>query len=528
MKKFVLILAVVLTGSQCDFNKIEVDNLSLERYNGLVGLPIGELDYTLRELLEEVIDSSQALTVGEDSIFTLIYVDSAFFDTGEDLLNIGDISNSGLVTLAATPAVLQATEVPINQTFTFNYQPENDEPLDSVVYQDGQVVLDLTSSLPSNVSYSFSITNTVDLSNGQPVAFSGQLGANSSVQQEQSLVNHATTLSPNGNLNTFEVNFSGTVFLSAGQSISLGDNLSFTLTYQNQTFEVVFGFFGQDNIEIGNQIVDISFFDDLGSGITFENPQINLTFTNSFGLPIGMSFGSIFSVASGNDSTFLDGSVVGAPQLIGSPTTSQVGQSVDSTLSINSGNSNLRDLLSTSPNQLGFNLTALTNPFSTDATNFLTNNSEISTAIELRLPLSVQFENLTRSLEYTYEEVNLADADSISIRFVTENQLPFRAELTLQILDADSVLLHEVPDNLVLASPFQNRNGVVSEGEVNIANVPLSPEGIEAFQNGSIFSLILTLNTPETLTSQEIFVDLLAQYTLEVKVSLVVKLDVDL
>ena len=53
-------------------------------------------------------------------------------------------------------------------------------------------------------------------------------------------------------------------------------------------------------------------------------------------------------------------------------------------------------------------------------------------------------------------------------------------------------------------------------------------EALNAFQDSSILTLVLTLNTPETLNSQEIFVDILAQYRLEMKVSLVVKLNVDI
>ncbi len=529
MRKFVFICITLVIGSSCNLNQVEVDNLKVQNYRGLVALPIGELNYSLQELLEEEIDSTN-LQIGPDSVFVLVYRDSTSFNDNSQLLDIQDITNTGVVTVPVQAPVPVATPVPINQDFTFNYQPENDEEIDSIVYENGELSFQLSSSFESSIDFDVTINNTVNLGNGNPVVFRGTVSPNDVSRQTQSLANHATNLNRVGNLNTFEVSFTGTINLQAGQGISATDILSFTLIYRDQVFRYVFGFFGQDNVEVGNQLVDVSFFENLGEGLIFENPEIRMTFMNSYGLPIGLLFNTIFSVSGDTgDSTFLSGQIVQSPQLIASPTVNQIGQVLDTTLSITSNNSNIRDLFSVSPRQLGFQVRALTNPFGTSTRNFVSNNSRLDTDIEVRLPLSVRLEDLTRSLDFEIDQgLDLSDVDSVTLRIVTENQLPLNARMTLQILDADSVVLHEVPEELVVATPFLNRNGVVVTGEVNIASILLNPAGIQAFQDGSILRFSLLLNTPETLTSQEIFVDFLAQYAIEVKLSIIARLDAPL
>ena len=529
MKRLVLIAWVALLGSSCNFNEFETDNLVVENYQGTVGIPVGEFEVTFRRLFEDLLDSSQNLIIDNDSIFVLVYEDSLSFSNSSDLITIDDISNGTSVTLTEIPASPVSQQIPIDQTFTFNYQPQNGEAIDSLVYESGELVLRVNSSLESVVDFQFDILNTVDLSNNDtPVSFTGSVGANSSVNRTQDLANHATFLTTDGNLNTFEVQLTGTINLEAGQFVSATDVLSFNLTFRNQNFQAIFGFFGQDALNVGNNSIDVSFFQDFGTGIIFERPEMQLQFENSYGLPIGLDLSGISGDVDGQN-VALSGTITESLQVVNSPDITQVGQSVRDTILLDNQNSSLADLLAASPDVLNFNLTATTNPQSINATNFITNQDTLKTVVQMRLPLSVQFDNVERQVDFGIEtDLNLSDVDSAGIRFVTENQLPFNAALDLIFKDADSIPLDTVQGGLFLASPFINREGRVIEGEVNIANLPLNKDALNAFQNSAILTLVLTLNTPETLNSQEIFVDILSQYTLEMKVSLVVKLNVDI
>lgn len=531
MKKFVFIAFLALVGSGCNFNQLETDNLAIENYQGTIGIPVGEFNETFRRLFEDLTDSSQNTEIGADSIFVLVFTDSIFYNNVNDLVVIDDISNGTVVELAETPASSVATQIPIDETFTFSYQPRNGEPTDSLVYNTGTLSLRINSSLDSPLDFQFDVLNTIDAS-GNNVVFSGDVAANSNFDGSQDLSGHSTFLTLDGDQNTFQVRFTGTINLQPGDAISTTDILSFNLNYRDQTFNEVYGFFGNDELQIGNQSIDVSFFEDFGSGVVFKNPEMIMRFQNSFGLPIGLSLGGIGGIDNSGavpDTTFLSGTVTQSPQVIASPDRTQVGQTILDSLSIKAQNSTLADLLATSPDQLNFSISATTNPGSTFAQNFITNRSSLESEIEMRLPLSVQFNNVRREVDFSLStDINLSDVDSAAIRFVTNNQLPLNATLGIQFKAADSTVLATVDSTLVLASPFINRDNRVVEGENNISNLPLNKEALTAFQDSEILTIILTLNTPKTLNSQEIFVDLLAQYMLEMKVSLVVKLNVDI
>lgn len=532
MKKIVFIAFLALIGAGCNFNELETDNLAIENYQGTIGIPIGEFNETFRRLFEDLTDTTQNIEIGSDSIFVMVFRDTIAYSNVDDLVAIDDIANGTVVSLPETPSSPVATAIPIDETFTFSYQPRNGEPTDSLVYNSGELSLRINSSLESDVDFRFDVLNTVDLTSRNNVVFDGNVASNSSFDGTQDLSNHATFLTLNSDQNTFQVRFTGTINLQAGDEISSTDLLSFNLNYRDQTFQSVFGFFGSDSLQIGNQSIDVTFFEDFGSGVVFENPQLNMRFQNSFGLPIGLLLGGISGVENSGASpniTQLSGTVTQSPQVVASPDRTQVGQSVEDSISVNAQNSNLSELLASAPDQLNFNLTAITNPGSTTADNFLTNESALETVVEMRLPLSVQFNNVRREIDFNLAtDLNLSDVDSATIRFVTQNQLPLNARLGIQFKAEDSTVLATVDSTLVLASPFVNREGRVVEGEVNIANLPLDKEALQAFQDSAILTIILTLNTPETLNSQEIFVDILAQYMLEMKVSMIVKLNVDL
>ena len=58
MKRIVFAMLGIVFFAECNFNDVTVDNLSVERYSGLIGVPVGEAIYTFEELLLGEFDSS--------------------------------------------------------------------------------------------------------------------------------------------------------------------------------------------------------------------------------------------------------------------------------------------------------------------------------------------------------------------------------------------------------------------------------------------------------------------------------------
>ena len=537
MKKIVLmcIALLLLIAVACDVNDLDFEDLNEPPLESLVAVPIGELTYTMRELLDEIDDDE--VEIREDSsttLITLAYFDTIQYQTSDEIIEIDDVVNQDTVELPEVtgPGV-------VNESFDleFEYPATEQERLDEVEYESGEIELRVFSNfIASRINYTFTIEDTFD-PNEVPVTFTDE-STNSALNstRTQDLTGYTTTLREQSGQNIFDIDFNIIIELGSGESLPAGSEVRFELTYRNQTFNIIYGYFGQDTLDIGNQSIDLGFFSELSDdGIFFENPQFNMTFFNDIGIPVGMDFTNVYGIktdtASGiTDTTFLEGPVTNNVQRIGHPDNTQVGETIESDLSINAFNSSIDELFQLAPDELVFDISAISNPGGSTGENFenfFQPGGEIETFIAVELPMSVQFRDLTREVDFDLGDgVGFDEADSVSLRLVTSNLFPFSANLTLTIEDENEEVLYTAPETLVISTAFLNSSFVAEQPEVQISNIPLSPEGIDALNNGSRLNLIISLNTPESLNSRDIFVDLLARYSLTVKVGVSAKLNV--
>ena len=125
-------------------------------------------------------------------------------------------------------------------------------------------------------------------------------------------------------------------------------------------------------------------------------------------------------------------------------------------------------------------------------------------------------------------DVDLATIDSIQLRVVTYNMLPFGALLNLQFLDLSGEILYSSEEDFhVLANP--NLNSItfnIKEPEININQFWLTREGVNALNDTKTIKIIMSLNTPDGAPT--IHTPLLEEYTLEVKISGKVRLSYEL
>ncbi|WP_421874153.1 hypothetical protein [Marinoscillum sp.] len=530
MKNILITALILFTCLACNVNELDFSDLEKPKLQQTVAIPLGTISYTMRELIDKIGDTSLDLQEDSTSLIQLNYYDTASFDSGEDIIFIDDVLNSESIYVDATPASSESQVIQVLDNFTFNYPSEDNKQVDSVFYKAGQMTLTVSSYLSQDISYDIAIQNTRRVSNDTPVQFSGNLAGNSSASSSIDLSGHKTFLAfSETEGNTFSLDADISIFLNPGESIAQNDSIAITLVYEDQEFEILYGKFGQDRINVGNETLDVKFFSDLGeSGLRFGSPEINFYFSSSFGLPMGVLFDGMYAVdsaVSGNDTIYLQGDATVDPQVVDAA--ASPGQFVASVVTLNPENSSLRELLGVSPNTIGFSLTALTNPEDASASNFVMDTSRISTNIEMKLPLELSLDNLTREIDFDLGDgLSFDETDSVSIRVVTENEFPFSAQLGLQILNENDSILHEVASNLIVEIPFLNLQGIVTQSRKQVSDVPLNKDGIEALKVGKKLNLILTLNTPKG--NRDVFVKVLADYKIDIKVSAVGKLNIEL
>lgn len=518
VKKFVFLALSGILLASCNSNELEFDNIKVQPITGTYSFPLGEVSYTMRELILNQTDGELEFQVDEDSLITLVYQDTFSYQSDTDFLQIDDISQGEVINLtSAIPATGPGSFV-LAQSFTLDYPAtDGDDTVDSVFYDTGDVTVNVTTDINATVDYTFTLNNFITIATETPLVISGSISGGGTSTETRPLTNRKSILSDG----TFITDFESTVTLAAGESFTGTESLSFEIVFANQSFSVAYGKFGQDTVQVDNQTLDIEFFAEMGEeGLFFGNPQFRFFIDHTFGIPLGLDFSTLYGDdGAGGQQTFLSGSITETLPVLKIGDINNPGSSVKDTVEINSENSSIVNLLSTSPSRLGFDITGISNPYDQNAINFVSQTNMMDGIIEVEIPMEVKLIDLQQSGTLSLGGgLDISNVDSAFIRILTVNGLPFSATLDLEIQDADSNALYTVADNMVLNAPFINVNGFVTDPNGISADVPLSSEGIEALGTGSHLLLTITLNTPGSLNSRDIFVKILADYAIEVMV----------
>jgi len=522
----------------CNVDQIDLNDIKVPRYNGVAAFPIGETSYTLEELISDLQDEDTTIQIDPESDLLFIEIfDEIDYEVSDELVNIGDVVNRDTIDIPRRDEVSEQTQIEIDlDELIFVYNSDNGERIDSVIHESGNVRLIVSTNFQNPLSFDVAIRNTKD-PQGNPLTFNGITVIGGTAQTVTRNIDGWTTALLNEPIqNSFQFEYSGIITLQPGESIPSPPNgykIFIELIYENQTFDYIEGYFGQDTVEVGRQRTDISIFDDLGGGITFRNPQIILDFENSVGVPSAIDLSNVYglkidSVTGVFDTTFLTGDITRTPQKIKNPEDRNEGF-VKDTVNINAGNSNINQIFAAGPQELVFDIDGITNPDNDDNEfNFFQPGMQINTDITFRLDMVVQIRDMIQEVDFKLgEDFKLDETDSAAMRIVTINQLPLNATLLLQLVRNDTVLF-EADEKLVVATPFLNSDYRAVEPEENIADILLPPAGIEALNNADRVRLKMTLNTPESLNSRNIFVELFASYYIDIKVGILGRLDIEL
>ncbi|MCP4460272.1 MAG: hypothetical protein GY816_19945 [Cytophagales bacterium] len=520
----------------CNIQDIDLNKIKIENFQNELAVPFGTASYTMRELIEDVSDPDLILEEDPETAELMItYQETGgSYTLSSDIFDVPDISNPSTVSLPATPA--SGFTVIINESSSFFqvYESVDGEIIDSVFHADNSSLeVQVESTNPVDVSYTMTLTNTINLSTDNPVSFSGAVGGGSMGNHIQNLMNHKTVFTEVNGENRFNVDITLDITVDPGESIAAGDEITITIEFLDQDFIIVFGKLGQDTVAFSGQTIDIAFFDDFGiDGFEFGSPEISLDFRSSFGIPIGVGLGGIYGEESDGSRTYLSGEIVSTPPVIESssivaPVTGEVQQT---TISINSTNSTLQQMLATSPSTIGFEVDGFTNPYDQSILNFVTDTSTIRSFIEVTLPMEVRLTDVQHNLDFDLGGgVDFSDADSLTLRMTTVNEFPFGATLDMYILNAAEDTLYTVLEKNALGSPTLNHaDKTIVEPKTSIDDIPFNKTGIDALNNGTTIRIVITMNTTPSGTAEDIFVKLLATAKLDITLAARGTIDVKL
>jgi hypothetical protein len=515
VKKILYILPFVLLAlASCNIQDLDIANLEGPTITSETSIPLGHTAYTIRELIEDMGSQANGLEEDSDSKLIFRYRDTISFAAGTDFIQIPAILDTIKFMLPTINAPVADSVVVIQQSFKLPYQPQKNERLDEIYYKAfnaGNVTFSLKSS-QSN-TYTATVVSTTKVSDGTPIKFT------ESSASSFELDGYKSVFIPNNGQNEFQVDLNMSIPLNAGQGIAANQEVEMIIGFDNQEFSMIKGYFGQDTVSLGSQVMNIDFFQTIGkSGFTFNNPEFKFTFTNGFGIPLSMDFGTFFGL-SGTNTTFLAGKITNTLQILPSADETTGTAGVLNT-SINYTNSTIRTLLSSAPEKIGIGLETQTNIGNTTIQNFLYDTSSISTYVEAILPLSLSLKNVTRDIGFSLGGgLKFNETDSLILRIITVNEIPFSSTFDLEVWDANDSVIYRTENHQALETPFLNFDGSLKQARKNIEDVPISEAGIKAMNIGSKLNFKVTISTPTSENSKDIFVDILADYKLDIQIS---------
>ena len=295
---------------------------------------------------------------------------------------------------------------------------------------------------------------------------------------------------------------------------------------------------------------NIPFFETFERGsFLLENPNLNFAITNELRMPIAIAL-EIYGTKLNDDGdtlrkeleiydSFFDFN--DSLKLIMNPSLNDTAAAL-TLITLDKTSSDFDQFLGWTPENIYMNMSMVANPDlpSDSILVFLPPDSipdrefnqdaQIFTKMSLELPMSLHLDNLEVpvNLDSITVDADLATIDSLQLRVVTYNMLPFGALLNLQFLDLSGEILFSLEEDFhVLANP--NLNSItynIKEPEININQFWLTREGVNALNDTQTIKIIMTLNTTDGAPT--IYTPLLEEYTLEVKISGKVRLSYEL
>jgi len=280
--------------------------------------------------------------------------------------------------------------------------------------------------------------------------------------------------------------------INSGADIMPDEVVDIRKTFQNLEFQTVYGYAGTyDSLIIDNETLEFDFLDfDFEGTVKLYDPRLYLDIRNSFGLTFGIEL--LDMEASFAESPDLPITIDPAdnPVIVNAPTLDQVGESVQTEVTIDRDNSNIHEIGTTDLRGLRYSIRALANPGGvTD--NFLQDTSKMKVNFEAIIPIHLRIEdvvfrdtmefNLSEDLDE--EDIGPDDIKSMEMKLETSNGLPIDIEMQVYFADstASTVLdsLFDDTNRNILPAGILNDEGRVIVRRSNTTEVTLTRAQIQ-------------------------------------------------
>jgi hypothetical protein len=481
--------------------------------------------------ITELFDTVEYIGEFEDGLIYLAYSDTLVSVSAEEDVDLPDLETTEFYLESDTDIPIMLP-VPVDDTFfldtrsrLINFQLQGDDRLDHILIKDGFVSIDLESTFLHEGVLTVSSQQIRDQF-GQPFSNtlyiddpSGGFMTTVSVPSDSFLLDPITR--NDSNLIYFDFDLA---LINSGNPISLGEHCVVQAGLIDASFYSVFGFIDTRDLIDESGHMEIPFWadnPDLAS-IVFADPRIEITTTNSFGIPFDVEFDSV--IATGIDSsqvtlTLYDGNIL----KFLAPGMDRIGDTVTTNISIDNITSNIQEFMAVAPSSISYRVAGRTSTTNEDTTHFIIDESQLDLHLEFLLPLDFKSTGfaLTDTMEFVIAEdgIDTSMVKNAEITVTTINKLPIELMLQVFLLDSNHVVVDSVFDDNVpiLGASLVDNNGITTEGveEINTVEFPAEKLGkLEEVSYMQVRARMITSNQGGQ------FVKVMSYYTLDFKISM--------
>ncbi|MBP7822008.1 MAG: hypothetical protein KA010_03735 [Saprospiraceae bacterium] len=423
------LLAIILLWGGCksveDFNDVSFDPSGTS-----FAIPVLHTSLSMNQMIKRLGDST-FVSVGPDDLLTITYKGKVSSKTSTQIFD-----------------VFQAQSIPfalLDTVIAVPYSPPGEIDVDYAILKSGTLYFAFQSYHMDDMDVTLTIPEMT--LNGQPFTKHYDVNFNGFIPQ---------TVIDNVSLAGYQLQSeSDSIYIkyTALHSNGVRDTVSnFIMQINELKFGYAEGYWGNELLNIDRDTIEIDFFNEWSQGqVYFENPIVRVNVASSFGFPVGSivnvaNFIPKTGVALPLESPYVDQSI-----LFDYPKLNEVGQTKSTRFSFTKDNSNIREIVSSSPVAVDYDIDAIANPESdTSIRGFITDSSEFRIEVEVDLPIHGNAKDFITSQTFDFdfcdlvnktEFVECGDIKDAAFRLATNNELPINVDMQFYVADADEHII---------------------------------------------------------------------------------------
>ncbi len=305
------------------------------------------------------------------------------------------------------------------------------------------------------------------------------------------------------NFNEIPIELKLTLFFSGNDAPNTG-SIDFSIDMKDMTYKTMHGYFGLNTLFFESDTINISLFNTDDWTIEryrFEDPKLEVFYTNSYGVPSQFYFTHMMaaSAVDGTEYSIIDygvGLPIGESNPYDISYSTNYGDVMIDSLKLSRNNSNINDIVNKRPKWIQFKAKATTNPAGNSHNNFVADNSKIDVEVVMEFPLWGYIYNFDLRDTLDIDLTDLFSEDNPITRALlrTEFNNGFPVEAISQIYITDKY--YNILDSVFTAGPEQligpakvDANGKVTDFTQKITKIEYDLDRLEKVRGGKYIIL---------------------------------------